>query len=122
MEHAQLKIGVDLDHTVYGFPGFFVPFIAAMVEAGHKFYCTSNHLLRQWPEDEKRLRALGIDPKNIDPSLMQTGPVDEGAANKARMAEHCDFVFDDAADRFQSLTKTPVFKCPFHKAAEVRTI
>lgn len=114
----SLKIGVDLDHTVYGFPSFFAAFIPTMSSAGHKFYCTSNHLKDKWPQDRERLRGLGIDPDLIDPSLMQEGPKDEGAENKARMANECDFVFDDAAKAFQHLTATPVFNCPFHKALE----
>lgn len=111
-----MKIGVDLDHTVYGFPEFFVAFISAMSAAGHKFYCTSNHRRSQWPEDEKRLRKMGIDPSLIDPSLMVESP--DGAKEKARMSEMLDINFDDHADHFQHLTTIPVFKCPAEKAAE----
>jgi hypothetical protein len=117
----QLTIGLDLDHTVYGFPEFFKPFIEAMTAAGHKIVCTSNHLRKNWPKHCEKLRALGINPDLIDPSLLYGKdrlPSRDGPSHKGRMADRCDFVFDDHADVFQQLTKTPVFKAPKEKAAD----
>lgn len=111
-----MKIGVDLDQTVYGFPEFFGPFITIMSASGHKFYCTSNHNKSQWIDDERRLRKLGINPDLIDPSLMFENP--EGAKEKAWMSDQVDITFDDHADHFQQLTTTPVFRCPGEKAKE----
>lgn len=115
-----MKIGVDLDHTIYGFPEFFAAFIPAMTAAGHKFYCTSNHRRSQWPQDCERLRILGIDPDLIDPSLMVENP--DGAKEKGRMSDQLDYTFDDHADHFQALTQTPIFKCPAEKAMENKDI
>lgn len=116
-----MKIGVDLDHTVYGFPWFFAQFISAMNEAGHSIYCTSNHLRREWPNDEIRLMNIGIDPVIISPELMCDDREylrKNGAKNKARMADALDLVFDDHADHFQKLTDTPIFKVPIEKSKE----
>lgn len=55
-----MKIGVDLDHCVYGFPKFFAEFIPAMVDRGHQFYCTSNHLRAEWELDVKNFILLGL--------------------------------------------------------------
>lgn len=116
-----MKIGLDLDHTVYGFPEFFRAFIPAMAAAGHTFYCTSNHKRSSWePRHVPNLRKLGIDPDLIDPSLMhetQQFLKGGGPQNKARMADCCDVVFDDHARHFQNLTKTPIFETPGDKAA-----
>jgi hypothetical protein len=114
-----LRIGFDLDQTIYGFPHLFREIIPALAKAGHKIYCTSNHSQQTWKEtDEQRLRSLGIDPALFDISLMrQRGTNTDGPANKARMAEHVDLVFDDF-DVMNDLTKTPVFTCPHRKAQD----
>lgn len=111
-----MKIGIDLDHTVYGFPVFFAAFIEAMSAAGHQFYCTSNHPRSEWPKDKVRLIKLGIDPNLIDPSLMVEEP--DGAKHKAAVTDQVDVNFDDHADHFQHLCKNPVFKTPAEKASE----
>lgn len=113
-----MRIGLDLDHTVYGFPEFFREFIPAMVARGHEIVCSSNHTIEQWHrEDIERLTALGIDPGLFDTSLMPRQPVtgttkEKRQNHKAPLADQLDIVFDDHADIFQPLTKTPVFKCP----------
>lgn len=117
-----MKIGIDLDHCVYGFPEFFAEFIPAMSDRGHEFYCTSNHLRSEWPLDVKRLRAFNIDADLINPELMATEneQVMDGPGNKARMSHFVDINFDDAADLFQDKTNTPVFKTPVEKSRERR--
>lgn len=114
-----MKIGVDLDHTVYGFPEFFRAFIPAMVAAGHEVYCTSNHLRSVWhDEDCPRLKRLGINTDLISPSLLSGDPrpgkpnVSADRNHKAWMADQCDYVFDDLGEKLQRLTKTPVFGVP----------
>lgn len=114
-----MRIGFDLDQTVYGFPEFFRVLIPPLHAAGCKLYCTSNHLRGQWPDDCERLRALGIDPDMLDPSLMQQGPKDHGWAHKKWMAQHVDYMFDDF-EGLQDLTQTPVFICPHKKASDWR--
>jgi len=116
----MLRIGLDLDHTVYGFPAFFREFIAAMHAAGHKIYVTSNHLRERWPHDQERLRALGIDPDTLSPNLMQQGPHDFGLDHKTWMSKQVDYMFDDAGAEFQSRTPTPVFVAPYHKSEDKR--
>lgn len=113
-----MKIGLDLDHTIYGFPEFFKEFIPAMAARGHVFYCTSNHTQEQWNrEDVSRLREIGIDPDMIDTSLM---PISDPSGDdltrrtkhKSEISVSCDVIFDDHADLIQPLTKTPIFKVP----------
>lgn len=114
-----MKIGVDLDATVYGFPEFFRAFIPAMVAAGHEIYCTSAHAREDWPLDRDRLRALGIDPDMINPGHMQPRNVRRCPRMKARMANHLDIVFDDDAEAIQRYTRTPIFKPPADLAGDI---
>lgn len=110
-----MRIGLDLDGTVYGFPKIFREIILAHLWAGHRLYCTSNHLRKEWESDKRRLRVLGIPADRIDPRLMRVEPFRdgvEGARHKAWMADKMDLVYDDDAVHFQHLTKTPVMKVP----------
>ena len=122
-----MKIGIDLDHTVYGFPDFFREFIPAMVVRGHKFYCTSNHTQSEWPRDREILRGLGIDPDMIDPCYLPTRPVagktvEDRQARKAPSADLLDIVFDDHADFINPHCKTPVVKMPGKKSQDRGTL
>lgn len=119
-----MKIGLDLDHTIYGFPEFFAAFIPAMVAAGHEIYCTSNHTREQWEKRDRRiLKRLGIDPDLIDPRYLPDNPV-VGPSLKARqerkadVADNMDIVFDDHADKFQWETRTPIFRPPGKLSAD----
>ena len=104
-----MKIGLDLDGTVYQYPEFFRELINAFAALGHEFFCTSSHARHEWPSDCERLAALGIDATKISPALMN--PTRHGDIRlKARQADLLDLVFDDDA-RIQALTGTPVF-CP----------
>lgn len=111
-----MKIGVDLDHTVYGFPEFFRAFIPAMVAAGHEVYCTSNHARGRWENrDRSILQSMGIDPDLINPQYLPDKPVngpDRHWVHKAPVADQMDVVFDDHAKRIQPHTNTPVFGVP----------
>lgn len=102
-----MKIGLDLDGTVYSFPAFFAAFICAMNPQGHKFYCTSSHGRDEWPQDLERLFKLGIQGDLIDPSLMHHERHGD-LAIKGKAADYCDVVFDDDV-RLASYTRTPVF-------------
>jgi hypothetical protein len=105
-----MKIGLDLDGTVYGYPEFFKEFIPAMVARGHQFFCTSAHGRDVWDLDCERLRAIGIDPDMISPDIMfPTSHTD--LAKKGGQAEQMDVVFEDDP-RVQRFTKTPVFAMP----------
>lgn len=105
----SLKIGLDLDGTVYAYPDFFRDLIDSFYMAGHRFFCTSSHARSEWPEDCERLRKLGIDPDKISPDLMYAER--HGHIHlKAKQADRLDLVFDDDS-RIQSLTSTPIF-CP----------
>ena len=105
-----MKIGLDLDGTVYGYPEFFKEFIPAMVARGHQFFCTSAHGLDVWPQDCERLRALGIDPDMISPSLMFPLSHTE-LSKKGWQASQLDLIFEDDP-RVQKFTRTPVFALP----------
>jgi hypothetical protein len=103
-----MKIGLDLDGTVYAHPAFFAELIRAMAAAGHKFYVISSHGRGEWePEDVPRLEKLGVPASLIDPSLMHHTRHGE-LAIKGRAADACDFVFDDDT-RLRQFTRTPVF-------------
>lgn len=119
-----MRIGLDLDHTVYGFPEFFREFIPAMVACEHRFYCISNHTQKQWHKrDRGRLVELGINPDLIDPSLMPIQPVtgpslEARQARKAAAISKLDIAFDDYAEFIQPHTRTPVFRTPRSVAAD----
>lgn len=105
------RFGFDLDGTIYKYPAVFRDIVQALVKDGHECFITSNHFRPMWEHmDVVRLKALGFDPAWFDPSLMQPGPVDGGAANKGRMADQVAAVFDDDAHLFQPLTSTPLFR------------
>lgn len=109
-----MKIGLDLDGTVYQYPEFFRDLIETFHALGHQFYCTSSHARSEWPQDCERLRALGIDPDKISPDMMF--PERHGDIGlKAKQADSLDLVFDDDS-RIQTLTGTPVF-CPGNAVA-----
>jgi hypothetical protein len=113
--YPRLRIGLDLDDTVYGHPGFFRALVDAMHAAGHKLICISAHGPAQWePVDVPRLRALGIDASKIDPSGMTDwiGGYDRKADAIERL---CDFAFDDNAEQLKPLTSKPIFTSPVGK-------
>lgn len=89
-----MRIGLDLDGTVYAHPEFFSAMISAMSTAGHEFFCISSHARSEWDDDCKRLQSLGIDPSLISPVLMyekRHGDV----SKKAAQADGLDAIFDD---------------------------
>ena len=102
-----MKIGLDLDGTVYLHPAFFADLISGMTLLGHTFFCISSHARSEWEtSDVPRLMSLGIPTHLIDPSLMhhtRHGHLDI----KGRACDLCDVVFDDDA-RLKNHTKTPV--------------
>ena len=102
-----MKIGLDLDGTVYAHPLFFAAMIESMSEAGHTFYCISSHGRDEWPEDCKRLLAHGINPDRISPEMMydnRHGSVQK----KGGQANRLDVIFDDDF-RVQLFTATVQF-------------
>lgn len=106
-----MKIGIDLDDTLYKYPEFF----KMLMQGTAEFYCTSGHTIQQFEaEDRQRLTELGFDVDKLDLSLLADG--DHGGLSgkewKAKIASQLDFVFDNHADVFQPLTKTPIFKVP----------
>ena len=103
-----MRIGLDLDGTLYSHPEFFAELIAALSSRGHTFYCISSHARSDWDAtDMSRLQAMGVPAQLIDPSLMH--PERHGELSiKGRAADKCDLVFDDDV-RLQSHTRTPVF-------------
>jgi len=110
-----MKIGLDLDGTLYGFPKFFKAMIESMVRDGHEFFCTSNWQRSKWDWHRKKIAYLDIDPDLISPELLDNERHflrKDGPQNKARMADLLDIVFDDHADHIQHLTATPIMKCP----------
>ena len=114
-----MKIGLDLDGTLYGFPEFFKAMIDSMTKDGHEFFCTSNWKRSKWEWHKKKIAHLGINPDLISPELLDSKQHflrKDGPKNKARMADQLDIVFDDHADHIQHLTKTPIMKCPGKKA------
>lgn len=102
-----MKIGLDLDGTVYSHPAFFSAMVESMSGHGHQFFCISSHGINEWPDDCKRLEAMGFPFHLVDPSLMHHKRHGE-LAIKGEAASKCDFVFDDDV-RLQQYTKTPVF-------------
>lgn len=102
-----MKIGLDLDGTVYAHPAFFAEMISAMSSAGHQLFCISSHGRHEWEEtDVKRLTDLGVPAQLICPDLMNV--VRHGdLAIKGHAADQCDIVFDDDV-RLANYTKTPV--------------
>lgn len=105
----KLKIGIDLDGTVYSNPDFFGAMITSMHKDGHEFYCISSHAKSDWDQDQRKLKLLGINPDLISSEMMY----DERHGHihlKAKQADKLDFIFDDDF-RVQQLTKTIQF-CP----------
>lgn len=109
-----MKIGLDLDGTLYSHPQFFAAMIREMSAAGHLFFCISSHGRSEWDtghsdvaSDRDRLRAMGIPADLISPDLMHHTRHGD-LSIKGRAADACDFVFDDDV-RLQQHTKTPVF-------------
>ena len=102
-----MKIGLDLDGTLYAHPKFFSAMIDAMSEKGHTFHCISSHSKQQFRDhDYQKLKDLGINSDLIDPSLMYH--MQHGDLNiKGQAASQCDIVFDDDV-RLAQYTKTPV--------------
>jgi hypothetical protein len=103
-----MRIGLDLDGTVYNHPACFAEMVVAFHARGHTFHCISAHGLDEWlVSDVHRLRAIGIDPDLIDSSLLHpTRHIHLHLKGKA--ADRCDLVFDDDS-RLMDYTKTPVF-------------
>ena len=111
---GQMKIGLDLDDTVYQFPEFFKKL---MELEGVEFFVTSGHTLEDFLKyDCPHLDQLGFDVKNLNASLLVSSTEQyeqmTGAKFKAQLADQLDYVFDNHADIFQKLTKTPIFKVP----------
>lgn len=105
-----MKIGLDLDGTLYQHPEFFAAMIEAMYAEDHDFYCISGHGRDEWEKDCERLKEMGIDADKISPELMN--PVrHESMKIKGAAMDQCDFCFDDDS-RMQKYTKTPVFWSP----------
>lgn len=122
-----MRIGLDLDRTVYGYPHFFAEFIPAMVARGHQILCTSNHLKIVFEnEDRQRLESIGIDPDIIDISLLSTEPrngkptVAADPQQKKKMYDTLDLGFDDLAHKIQEQTQTPIFSTPGRLAADYK--
>jgi len=105
----QMKIGINLDNTVYSHPAFFAALIESMSGQGHRFFCTSSHARSEWPNDCVRLQSLGIDSDLISPDMMYEES-HGSLAQKGLQADKLDIMFDDDG-RIQMFTSTPVF-CP----------
>lgn len=104
-----MRIGLDLDGTVYAHPQFFAAMIEAMAKDGHQFFCTSSHARSEWPKDCERLRERGINPDLISPEMMYD--TRHGHVHlKGQQADRLDVIFDDDF-RVQSHTNT-VQMCP----------
>lgn len=89
-----MKIGLDLDGTVYAHPQFFAALVSAMSAAGHEFFCISSHGRHEWEKDCERLRSLGVDPSLISPDMMY--PQRHGdVSKKSAQADQLDVIFDD---------------------------
>ena len=105
----KMRIGLDLDGTVYAHPAFFGAMIQAMAADGHTFFCTSSHGRDEWTTDCIRLESLGIDPTLISPVLMSAHR-HGNIALKSQQASQLDAIFDDDF-RVQVGTDTIQF-CP----------
>ncbi len=103
-----MRIGLDLDGTVYANPEFFGELVAALSARGHRFFCISSHGKDEWlAHDVSRLQELGISPALISPELLQS--TTHGHLHlKGAAADQCDVVFDDDV-RLREFTRTPVF-------------
>ncbi len=103
-----MKIGLDLDGTVYTHPEFFKELVHSMSAQGHEFYCISSHSKTQWFElDVPRLKNLGFNTDLINPELMhhvQHGDI----FLKGQMCNNMDYVFDDDLNLLHT-TKAQVF-------------
>ncbi|HSG72067.1 MAG TPA: hypothetical protein VLA12_16735 [Planctomycetaceae bacterium] len=107
-----MRIGLDLDGCVMSHPEFFRELVESFTERGHQFFCTSGRGRDVWESKcVPDLLGVGIDPNKIDPRLM-TPTVTPHVADKGRMADHLDLVFDDDAARIQRHTNTPVLFVP----------
>jgi len=111
-----MKIGVNLGGTVYSRPVVFRELLDALNAAGHVIFCVAPHARETFEQVERaRLAGYDIDPNMFDTSLMpKTEPASDAGkiAQKIRMANACDIVFDDAADKYQHLTTSLVFRVP----------
>jgi hypothetical protein len=109
-----MKIGFDLDGVMYDWPEIFVPLTKLLHENGHQLFITSNHTKIEWINlDRDRLAEMGYNPCIFDATLIWFEADHRfGAAQKTKMADQLDFVFDDDADAFQAKTKVPIFKVP----------
>jgi len=92
-----MKIGIDLDGTLYQHPVFFCELIRGMTKLGHKFLCISSHARSEWDaNDKKQFEYIGaLDVwEMIDPSPMNHKR--HGSLEiKGKACNQCDFVFDD---------------------------
>ena len=109
-----MKIGLDLDGTVYAHPQFFAELIGALHPRGHRFFCISSHGRWEWDvggdagdNDLTRLRKLGVPADLIDTSLMHSDRHGD-LRIKGQAASHCDLVFDDDL-RLKDFTTAAVF-------------
>lgn len=100
-----MKIGLDLDGTVYSYPEFFKRLIEGC--RGIQFYCISSHGRNEWSDDMTRLNEMGIPAYEISPLLMHHERHGD-LSIKGKAADKCDIVFDDDI-RLKDYTKTPVF-------------
>lgn len=108
-----MKIGFDLDGTLYQFPDIFKKLCEALHGFRHDLYIVSNHSSEAWQADSERLAKMGFDPRWFDISLLSPAEGDATVGRKkALMADKMDMVFDDMNVNFQYLTNTPVFKVP----------
>lgn len=106
---TTLRIGLDLDGTVYSHPGFFAELIESMSVRGHKFYCISSHGRSEWEvADVPRLTSLGVRADLISPELMHHERHGH-LAIKGRAADRCDLVFDND-ERLKEYTRAKVMR------------
>ena len=113
-----MRIGIDLERCLYGFPEFFTAFIDAMHAQGHTLLITGNHFPDKRDEDMQAIADCGVDPAKLDFSLMPENRDNfDGPSHKAHMANQCDIVFDDFA-KLNQMTGTPVFVVPANKAVD----
>lgn len=103
-----MKIGLDLDGTVYKFPQFFARLIESMSAMGHEFYSISSHSRQEFDHDDrKRLDDLGV-PEHLISSELMNKTRHGDLCIKGMAADKCDIVFDDDP-RLKDYTSTPVF-------------
>jgi hypothetical protein len=119
-----MRIGIDLDQCVFGFPEFFELMINCMLENPNvSFHVTSNHFPDRVESDKQKLTEIGIDPNRLDWSLMPQEQTEnfDGVQHKKQMADSCDICFDDFV-KLNQFTETPVFVAPNGKAQDKRAV